>query len=87
MTGERDARQEYFIGYIQDEWKARPNFTMNFGVRMDKYTPLREGNDLAIMFDTVKGGLLPKGTAFSRPRRYSSLAFLSHTRSALQARR
>ncbi len=64
VTGERNARTEFFVAYLQDEWKATRNFTLNYGVRLDKYRPLREANDLGIMFDTVKGTLLPKGTAF-----------------------
>ena len=64
VTGERNARTEFFVAYLQDEWKVKPNFTLNYGVRMDKYKPLREANDLGIMFDTVKGVLLPKGTPF-----------------------
>jgi len=64
VTGERSARTEFFVGYLQDEWKVRPDLTLNYGVRVDKYRPLREANDLGIMFDTVKGVLLPKGTPF-----------------------
>ena len=63
-TGMRDARSEFFVGYLQDEWKVKPNFTLNVGLRVDKYKPLREANDLAVMFDTVKGVILPQGTPF-----------------------
>src|SRR5690606_4686401 len=44
-TGERHARQDYVIGYAQDEWKLSPKFTLNYGVRYDYYTPLSEAND------------------------------------------
>jgi hypothetical protein len=64
VTGERNARTQFFVGYVQDEWKARPNFTLNYGVRMDYYQPLKEASDLGVMFDTVRGVLLPKGTPF-----------------------
>lgn len=63
-TGMRDARTEFFVGYLQDEWKVSPKITLNLGLRFDKYKPLREASDLAVMFDTVKGVILPKGTPF-----------------------
>ncbi len=56
-----ERRTEFFIGYLQDEWKVKPKFTLNYGVRVDKYKPLREANDLGIMFDTVEGGAAPQG--------------------------
>ena len=41
-TGERLAKQEYYIAYGQDEWKIRPNLTLSYGLRYEYYTPLRE---------------------------------------------
>ena len=41
-TGDRLAKQEYYIGYGQDEWKIRPNLTLSYGLRYEYYTPLRE---------------------------------------------
>src|SRR5262249_35905891 len=32
-TGLRHLHQEYYIGYAQDEWRASPKFTLNYGVR------------------------------------------------------
>jgi outer membrane receptor protein involved in Fe transport len=34
-TGLRHLQQQYFIGYVQDEWRASPTFTLNYGVRYD----------------------------------------------------
>src|SRR5262249_36519651 len=31
-TGWRQARQEYYIGYAQDEWRLRNNLTLNYGL-------------------------------------------------------
>jgi hypothetical protein len=56
-TGNRRAEQEYYIGYAQDEWKIRPNLTLNYGLRYEYYTPLREARDLDILFDTTNGTL------------------------------
>ncbi|MGH9929387.1 MAG: carboxypeptidase regulatory-like domain-containing protein [Pyrinomonadaceae bacterium] len=56
-TGTRLAKQEFYIGYAQDEWKIRPNLTMNYGLRYDYYTPLREARNLDILFDTTNGTL------------------------------
>jgi hypothetical protein len=56
-TGNRKAEQEYYIGYAQDEWKIRPNLTLNYGLRYEYYTPLREARDLDILFDITNGTL------------------------------
>ncbi|MGH9898866.1 MAG: TonB-dependent receptor, partial [Pyrinomonadaceae bacterium] len=58
--GERRAEQEYYIGYVQDEWKIRPNLTLNYGLRYEYYTPLREAHDLQVLFDIATGTLRPR---------------------------
>ncbi|HKS28401.1 MAG TPA: TonB-dependent receptor [Pyrinomonadaceae bacterium] len=60
-TGERKAEQEYYIAYAQDEWKIRPNLTLNYGLRYEYYTPLREARDLQILFDINRGTLRNPG--------------------------
>jgi len=54
-----DMRQTFYIGYIQDEWKIRPNFTMSYGMRYEYYSPLREQNDKVLWFDVPTGTLIP----------------------------
>ncbi|HJU54193.1 MAG TPA: TonB-dependent receptor [Pyrinomonadaceae bacterium] len=56
-TGQRLAKQEYYIGYAQDEWKIRPNLTLNYGLRYEYYTPLREDRNLQVLFDIETGTL------------------------------
>jgi hypothetical protein len=56
-TGNRKAEQEYYIGFAQDEWKIRPNLTLNYGLRYEYYSPLREANDLNVQFDINNGVL------------------------------
>lgn len=58
-TGEREARQTYYVGYAQDEWKIRPNLTMNYGLRYEYYSVLREARNLQVLFDTERGVLRP----------------------------
>ncbi len=58
-TGNRKAEQEYYIAYAQDEWKIRSNITLNYGLRYEYYTPLREANDLQVLFDIRTGTLRP----------------------------
>jgi hypothetical protein len=58
-TGPRHTRQEYYIAYAQDEWKPSNSLTLNYGLRYDYYTPLRERDDLLVNFDTRAGALLP----------------------------
>jgi outer membrane receptor protein involved in Fe transport len=58
-TGQRYAKQEYYITYAEDEWKLRPNLTLNYGLRYEYYTPLREDRDLQVLFDIRTGTLRP----------------------------
>jgi hypothetical protein len=63
-TGRREAQQEYFIGYAQDEWKVGANLTLNYGLRYEYYTPLREARDLDVLFDIDRGVLKASDTPF-----------------------
>jgi carboxypeptidase family protein len=62
VTGERHTRQEYYIGYAQDEWHLRPNVTLNYGVRYDYYTPLSEANNEIVKFNIDTGVIDPNTT-------------------------
>ncbi|HJP93797.1 MAG TPA: carboxypeptidase regulatory-like domain-containing protein [Pyrinomonadaceae bacterium] len=58
-TGQRYAKQEYYITYAEDEWKLKPNLTLNYGLRYEYYTPLREDRNLQVLFDITNGTLRP----------------------------
>ena len=64
VTGEREAVQNYAIGFAQDEWKLANGLTLNYGLRYEYYTPLKEADDNAVIFDIDNGTLKPKGTDF-----------------------
>lgn len=55
-------RQTFYIGYVQDEWKIRPNLTMNYGLRYEYYSPLHESNNKVAWFDVPTGTLIPNYT-------------------------
>jgi hypothetical protein len=59
LTGERQAKQEYYIGYAQDEWRIRPGLTLSYGLRYEYYTPLREQNNGQVLFNIDTGTLRP----------------------------
>jgi hypothetical protein len=61
-TGPRHIEQEYYIGYVQDEWHASRALTLNFGVRYDYYTPIRERNNLQVKFNVDTGAIDPPTT-------------------------
>jgi hypothetical protein len=49
--GFRVGQQQYYIGYVQDEIRLRPNVVMNIGLRYEYYTTNREQDDRIRLFD------------------------------------
>jgi hypothetical protein len=65
VAGQRLAKQEYYIAYAQDQWQVRPGLTLNYGLRYEYYTPLRERADAQVLFDINTGSLRdPSEAAF-----------------------
>jgi hypothetical protein len=62
LSGQPLAKQEYYIGYGQDEWKITPGLTLNFGLRYEYYAPLREENNKQVLFDITNGTLKPSNS-------------------------
>ncbi len=63
-------RKTEFAGFIQDEFKWRPNLTLNLGVRYDFYNRFHEVLGRAIPFDFATcgaQGFCGAGAEFSRP--------------------
>ncbi|PWU12297.1 MAG: hypothetical protein C5B51_00990 [Terriglobia bacterium] len=56
-TGNRFLKQYYLIFYAQDEWKVRPNLTINYGLRYEYYHPLTEDRNLSVFFNADTGKL------------------------------
>lgn len=61
-TGPRHTEQTYGVLFAQDEWKAGQGVTLNYGLRYEYYTPLRERNNLQVKFDPTTGTILPSTT-------------------------
>jgi hypothetical protein len=70
-TGERHTRQNYLIAFAQDEWHASPKFTLNYGLRYDYYTPMREADDLIVKFNIDTGVIDPNTTPLFKSKKTS----------------
>jgi hypothetical protein len=61
-------RKTAYFGYVEDEFKLRPNLTINAGLRYEFYNDFHETTNRAIPFDfQTCGGFCPANSAFLFP--------------------
>src|SRR5207237_1314558 len=61
--GEWGQRASVFGAYLQDDWRATNNLTVNLGLRYEAHTPWVEIHDLQDNFDLLTGQLLSPNCA------------------------
>jgi hypothetical protein len=78
-TGPRHTQQEYYVAYAQDEWHLGLKSTLNYGLRYDYYTPLREADDHIVKFNIDTGRIDPNTTPLYRSRKNNVQPRISYT--------
>jgi len=62
-------RRTYYMPYVMDTYKVRPNLTLNVGLRYEYYTVLKEAFGRQAIVTLACGGFCPKGTPLYFPDR------------------
>jgi hypothetical protein len=63
LSGQAHVKQNYYIGYAQDEWKITPELTLSYGVRYEYYSPLHEDRNKVVVFNMANGTIAPGTSA------------------------
>jgi hypothetical protein len=55
LSSPAQLRGNVFAGFVQDDWRVTPTFTVNLGLRFEDHTPLYEANNQAVNFGLYTG--------------------------------
>ena len=62
-----EGQRWWYLGYIQDDMKLRPNLTVNAGLRYEYYSVVQEKNGRDKVWRLSCGGYCPPGTSWYDP--------------------